>query len=270
VTNSGNITPKPTHLGPQYGAQFSDASLVRAYHHRPPYPAEVFAILASLLAPGPVTVLDAGCGTGDITLGLLASIPPIERLDAIDLSPAMVATGQQRPGGDDPRLNWQIAPVETATLQPPYALITAGESLHWMDWLVVMPRFRGALSTGGVLAIAGRNEQPSVWSEALLHIVQRYSTNRDFQPYNLIDELTTRGLFTIHGSQKTAPIIHTQSIDSYIESWHSRNGLSHDRMPPADANAFDRETRDLLASLGHQETVTFDVVGSVTWGLPDG
>ena len=270
MAKSDRIAPKPTHLGSQYGAQFSDASIVRAYRHRPPYPDELFDILAGLLAPGPATILDAGCGSGDIALRLLAHVAQIERLDAVDISPAMVADGQQRSGGDDPRLHRQVAPIEAASLAPPYALITAGESLHWMDWPVVMPRFRDALQQGGVLAIVGRGEQPSAWSEALLRIVQRYSTNRDFQPYNLIDELTTRGLFTVHGSRKSAPVTHTQSIDSYIESWHSRNGLSRDRMPPDDADAFDRETRDLLASLGHHETVTFDVVGSVTWGLPDG
>jgi trans-aconitate methyltransferase len=270
VTKSDNIAPKPTHLGPQYGAQFSDAGIVRAYRHRPPYPDDVFATLASLLAPGPATILDAGCGTGDIAIGLLASMPHIERLDAVDLSPAMVAEGQQRPGGDDPRLRGQVAPIETATFQPPYALITAGESLHWMDWPVVMPRFRDALASGGVLAVVGRNEQPSEWTDALLRIVNRYSTNHDFRPYNLIDELTTRSLFTVLGSQKTAPATHTQTIDSYIESWHSRNGLSRDRMPPNAAGAFDRETRDLLTRLGHLEKVTIDVVGSVTWGLPDG
>ena len=109
MTKPDDIVPKPTHLGPQYGAQFSDASIVRAYHHRPPYPDEVFTILAALLAPGPATILDAGCGNGDIALGLLACIPRIERLDAVDLSPAMIAAGRQRSGSDEsPR--WRLRP----------------------------------------------------------------------------------------------------------------------------------------------------------------
>lgn len=265
---TGDITPKPAHLGPQYGAQFSDTSIVSAYRHRPPYPGEVFSFLADLLPKGAGSVLDAGCGTGDLALGLLANIADIARLDAVDLSEAMISNGQQRPGGDDPRLHWQAAPIETATLHPPYALITAGESLHWMDWPITLPRFRDALLPGGVLAIAGRGQLPAPWSDAHLTIIQRHSTNLDFQPYNLVDELTSRGLFTVRGSRKTAPVTHTQSIDGYIESWHSRNGLSRDRMAPDAAAAFDRETRELLASLGHETTVTFEVVGSVTWGLP--
>lgn len=262
------VAPKPIHLGPRYGAQFADASVVCAYRHRPPYPDELLDTVGGLLAPGPATILDVGCGSGDLALGLLANIPEIERLDAVDLSAAMIAEGRQRPNGDDPRLRWRIAPMETAELQPPYALVTAGESLHWMDWPVVLPRFRAALSPSGVLAIVGRKQLPVQWSDELLTIIERHTTNRDYQPYNLVDELTSRKLFTVHGSHTTAPVAHTQSIPDYIESWHSRNGLSRDRMTPEAADAFDRETRDLLARLGKHQSVTFDIVGTVTWGLP--
>jgi formate-dependent phosphoribosylglycinamide formyltransferase (GAR transformylase) len=86
----------------------------------------------------------------------------------------------------------------------------------------------------------------------------------------VVDELMTRRLFTVLGSRTTAPITHTQSIASYVESWHSRNGLSRDRMTLGAAEAFDRDTRALLAGYGYEESVTFNVVGSVTWGLPDG
>ena len=41
---------KPKHLGPEYAAQFADQSVAAAYHNRIPYPPDVFAILAGLLA----------------------------------------------------------------------------------------------------------------------------------------------------------------------------------------------------------------------------
>ena|SRR2546425_3397787 len=37
--------PKPKHLGPEYGAQFSDPSVASAYRFRPPYPGEGYTIL---------------------------------------------------------------------------------------------------------------------------------------------------------------------------------------------------------------------------------
>ena len=114
------------------------------------------------------------------------------------------------PAGTIPT-RWQVAPAESAELSPPYALVTAGESLHWMDWPVVLPRFRDALSQGGVLAIAGREHLPAPWSDGLLTIIKRHTTNRDFQPYNLVDELTNRDLFTVLGSTTTAN--HAYSVD---------------------------------------------------------
>lgn len=38
-------------------------------------------------------------------------------------------------------------------LGPPYGLVTAGSSLHWMDWEVVLPRIGRLLSPEGCLAI---------------------------------------------------------------------------------------------------------------------
>lgn len=46
------MQPKPRNLSPEYGAWFKDPSVVAAYPHRPPYPAEVFDLLISLIAPG--------------------------------------------------------------------------------------------------------------------------------------------------------------------------------------------------------------------------
>src|SRR5262249_55186769 len=64
------VRPKPDHLGPEYAAQFGDPSVVAAYRHRPPYPAEVFDILVGLIADEPRAVLDVGTGTGEIARGL--------------------------------------------------------------------------------------------------------------------------------------------------------------------------------------------------------
>ena len=92
------MLPKPKHLGPEYAAQFADRSVVAAYRHRPPYPAEVFEVLAGLIAATPYTtraVLDAGCGTGDVARNLVSRV---DRLDAVDPSAAMLEAGRPLPG----------------------------------------------------------------------------------------------------------------------------------------------------------------------------
>lgn len=66
------MRPKPAHLGPAYGRQFADTAVATAYDRCPPYPAELLAILTGLLPDAPRTVLDAGCGSGDLARPLAA------------------------------------------------------------------------------------------------------------------------------------------------------------------------------------------------------
>jgi len=256
---------KPKHLGPEYGAQFGDASIVAAYRHRPPYPDQVFEILAELMVDGPRTVLDAGCGSGDLAIPLLRIA---ERVDAVDPSEAMLAAGRARAGGDDPRLRWIAGYMEDTPLAGPYGLVTTGESLHWMDWPVVLRRFRDVLSPGGWLAIVNRVGQRNAWADDLQRLIDRYSTNRDYRPYDLLQELEQRELFRIAGERRTAPVPFTQSVGDYIESIHSRNGFSRDRMTAVAAAEFDQAARDLLATYLSGDVVTLQVSGSVTWGEP--
>jgi trans-aconitate methyltransferase len=191
-----------------------------------------------------------------------------DRVDAVDFSANMIETGKRLPGGDSAKLNWMLGPVEEVPLAPPYALVTAGASLHWMDWYVVMPRFREALVSGGYLALVGSGATPE-WLEGQIGpIIRRYSTNRHFQPYDLIEELEKRGLFQKVGERETAPMPFVQSIEEYIESFHSRNGLSRERMGDEHAAAFDREVRDVVAPIAKDGMLEFQVRGHVIWGLP--
>jgi hypothetical protein len=70
------------------------------------------------------------------------------------------------------------------------------------------------------------------------------------------------------GKRRTAPVPVSQSIDAYVESIHSRNGFSRDRMTPEAAAGFDAEARRLLGRFVADELLHFEVVGSVIWGRP--
>ncbi len=261
------MLPKPTHLGPEYAAQFADPSVAAAYRHRPPYPAATFDILAELVVDEPRNVLDVGCGRGEIARPLVTRV---DRVEAVDPSAAMIAHGRGLPGGDHPALTWIQATAEEAPLRPPYALITAGASLHWMAWDVVMPRFANSLTPRGVLAIVDVTVLPSPWDDDLRPIIDAFSTNRDYRPYNLVDELTLRGLFRLDGQRRTDPVAFVQSIDDYVESFHARDGFSRDRMEPAHAAAFDDEVRHLVGRQRPSGEVELGVVGVVVWGQPLG
>ena len=142
------MNPKPSHLGLKYAEQFKDPSLVAVYHRRRPYPDEAISKLVALVTGEPRTSLDVGCGTGDLARRL---VHHVERVDAVDFSFPMIDKGRTLPGGDHPRLNWIYGRVEEVALRPPYALITAGESLYWMKWEIVFPLFQCILTPGGIL-----------------------------------------------------------------------------------------------------------------------
>ncbi|HET9201194.1 MAG TPA: class I SAM-dependent methyltransferase [Dehalococcoidia bacterium] len=260
------MIPKPVHLEPQYGAQFKDASVVAAYHHRPPYPEAVFPLLVDLIADGPRIVLDVGCGTGDIARRLA---PLVERLDALDFSAPMIEKGKALPGGDHPALYWIEGAAEDTPLSPPYGLIVAGESLHWMDWEVVFPRLRTMLGPGAILAIIGRGTLAAPWDELVQSLINRYSTNRDFKPYDFLEELTKRRLFTLDGACSTLPEVIEQPVESFIESFHSRNGFSRDRMTVRNAKAFDSRLSEAVRPWVVDGCVPLRHNARLMWGLPE-
>lgn len=262
-----DTAPKPAPLGPAYAAQFGDASVAAAYHHRPPYPREVFSLLVGLMPQGRGAALDAGCGTGDLARALA---PLVERVDAVDVSAAMIERGRRLPGGDHQSLSWITSSMEEAPLRPPYGLVTAGESLHWMDWSRVLPRLARALAPGGFLAIVGRDELPSPWSSELGELIREYSTNREYRPYDLIWELESRGLFVKVGERRTAVMRFEQPVGSYIESIHSRNGFSRDRMTAEAAGEFDARASGLVRRHTRDGVVDLRIVGRVVWGSPAG
>ena len=158
------MEPKPAFLGPHVASAFQEASVIEAYPYRAPYPESLFQKLAELLTGSSRAVLDVGTGPGDVARRLA---PYVERVDAVDWSAGMLALAQQLPGGDDQRIRWIQGRIEEVALDPPYGLITAGESLHWMDWDVVLPRFATLLEPGAFLAILTRAPHEIAWREPL-------------------------------------------------------------------------------------------------------
>lgn len=256
---------KPDHLGPNYAAQFQDASVVDAYQYRPPYPPETFSILTDLMVDRPRRVLDLGCGRGEIARQLVLQV---DQVDAIDWSSAMIRAGRQLPGGDDPRLLWICSRAEEAPLRPPYSLITAGSSLHWMNWDVLFFRLATALTARGYLAIVDLDSEPAPWDEELTSLIRSFSTNQAFRPYRLVDEPDKRGLFETAGLCKTAAVPFSQTVEEFVESIHSRNGFSRQRMTKEAALAFDNRVRELVSPYTVNEELQLMAAAVIVWGRP--
>ena len=116
------------------------------------------------------------------------------------------------------------------------------------------------------LILADRREGPSPWSEALAGLFRRFSTNKDFEPFDLVDELTARRYLAVEGRMSQRPEPFTQSIDDYVTSLHSQNGFSRDRMPAADVSAFDAAVRAAVTPYTRNGMLTVPVVARVVWG----
>jgi ubiquinone/menaquinone biosynthesis C-methylase UbiE len=257
------MTPKPACLGEHNASAFQDLSVAHAYHYRPQYPPVVFDLLATLLVDTPRRVLDIGCGTGALARHLVTMA---DQIDAVDVSSAMIEQGRHLPNGDHPHLNWIIGRIEDVRLVPPYALITAGESLHWMSWDTLLPRLQPLLTPHAMLVILEIEHVPVPWSEALRTLIRRYSTIHDYQRVDLVAELERR-LFSVVGRRRTEPVPFVQSLDAYIESFHGRASLSRARMPPEEAHAFDQELRKLVSAV-HPDQVELPIVVDIVWGKP--
>jgi SAM-dependent methyltransferase len=256
--------PRPEHLGRAYAERFRDQSVVDAYHFRPPYPEETFDILVSLLSDEPRAVLDVGSGSGEIARRL---VDRVERVDAVDFSLPMIEKGETLPNGNHPRLRWIYGPAEEAPLDPPYALITAGQSMHWMDWDMVLPRFRAALTPHGSVVLVGI-EGHLPWDDAIRPIIKRYSTNPRYQPVDLIAEWKARKLFEKGGEKVTAPVYFAQPLDAYIASFHGRSSLSREQMGSEAAAAFDDEVREVISTYLADEIVGGEIYATIVWGRP--
>jgi SAM-dependent methyltransferase len=144
----------------------------------------------------------------------------------------------------------------------------AGSSLHWMDWDVVLPRFARVLAPGGYLALVAVRVLPLPWDERLRDLIPRFSTNKDYRPFDLIPELERRGLFVRHDESYTRPVPFTQTVADYVESFHSMNGFSRERVSPEVASAFDREVRELVTPYAPGGCVELKVTAHLLWGRP--
>jgi len=258
------LDPKPIHLGQGYARQFEDESIARAYHSRPPYPLELFEALEALFPAGPRSIVDLGCGTGEIALGMLGRA---DRILAVDPSPAMLEVARRRLGGDHPSLHWVCDSAEAFSIGGPHSLVIAAESLHWLEWGIVLPKIAQCLLPGAWLAIvSGRSLVDVPWSAELAPLIPRFSTNRDYRPYDLATEVQRRGLFVEAGRRSTLPVAFSQSMDDYVESFHTRNGFSRQRMSVQSAAAFDQALHELVSKYCPDGTVRGETCAEVIWG----
>jgi SAM-dependent methyltransferase len=249
----------------ELGRAFQDSEVARNYRFRRPYPGEIFAILEGLLVE-PRTVLDAGSGTGALTIGLARFA---SRVDAVDPSAAMIGEARGAAGADRENIRWMLGTAESATLDPPYGLITAGASIHWMDPEVVMPRFARALAPAAVMAIVNSESvyPEHQWRDDFIALIRAFSPLTDHLEFaDVVRSLETSRRFIRSGGHRTAPVPYEQSLDDYLAMLASTSSLSRTTLGDR-ADDFAREARAIFAR--HDLTsVRAELFAEVVWGRP--
>ncbi len=248
------------------GRVFAHPGVADAYRHRPPYPAEVFAILRRLITAEPRDVLDRGAGDGALARPLAARV---DHVDAGAVSAAMVAAGRARPGGRRAGLRWIVGAAESGPLAGPYALVTAGASLPWMEWGPVMARPPGAMTDHASLAVVEHGVRDVPWAAGLAEVIARHSRSPDFEPrYSLVDALRAAGHFDPVDRAETRPVPFRQTVAGYVEQFHSTASLARELMSPAEATAFDRGVEEVVRPWSVGGVLEITVVATLAWGRP--
>lgn len=102
--------------------------------------------------PEPFRILEAGCGSGQLT-GLLLERFPRSRVDAFDISEGMLDTAQRRIPANSVR--WLHADFVHFMPVLPYPLVVSSSSLHWAASLdEAIRNLAGCTSPEGLLAVS--------------------------------------------------------------------------------------------------------------------
>ena len=242
------------------------------YLFRPPYPAEVYDTLLELLRGHPRILLDAGCGTGKITLGL---IDQIDRADAVDPSGAMLRVARSLPGASSAKVRWIHAAIEDAPLDPPYGLIVAASSIHWMNLDRTIPRFADALADGALLAVLdGDAPVEAPWEREETEFMLDFLAARDGRRPSwwktvrerFAEPVLVHPRFESLGHRITAPVAFSQSIADYLRCQHSRATWSEDHLGEKASAEFDAAMTAILNRYARDGTLTFNVQTRIEWG----
>ena len=182
----------------------------------------------------------------------------------------MIQVGKSLINGDHPNLRWIHGPVEVVQFYPPYDMVIAGASIHWMEWSTVFPRFKEVLSSDGhIVIIDGDRPVGSLWHDAELSLIRKYSTNKYYEEIDLVQELVDREHLHLIGDKWTTPVGFSQSLADYVQSFHSRESMSREHMGEENVRTFDAELSHILSDFVDDEGfLRFQIEARITWGRP--
>ena len=109
-------------------------------------------LIARIPVEAPGTVVDLGCGAGNVTR-MLVDRWPQAKIVGVDNSVAMLAVARASTAGN-PRREWIDADLEAWAPDGPANVVFSNAALHWHDdHARLLPRLFGWVAPGGALAV---------------------------------------------------------------------------------------------------------------------
>ena len=107
-------------------------------------------LIARIPIEHPQTVVDLGCGTGNVTR-ILRNRWPDAKISGVDGSPQMLAEARKAGEAD---ITWQQTDLVAWNAVAKYDLVFSNAALHWLDdHPALFARLAGSIAAGGVLAV---------------------------------------------------------------------------------------------------------------------
>jgi trans-aconitate 2-methyltransferase len=106
-------------------------------------------LLARIPLEQPRTVVDLGCGTGNVTR-ILRSRWPHARICGVDGSPQMLAEARK----EEADIEWEHSELGSWNPAEKYHVVFSNAALHWLDdHAALFARLAGCIAPGGVLGV---------------------------------------------------------------------------------------------------------------------
>lgn len=239
--------------------------VARSYGDRAPYAPALYEFLLTQL-PARRRLLDLGCGPGKVALALVHAF---DAVDAVEPAAPMLVVAREQGGSQS--INWIEAGTEEAPLFPPYDLVTAGASLHWMKHDVVFPRLADALAPHGILAVIdGDDVFESAWDGELKAFLTRWLARlgRTYDPAGF--RIALRGYLPWLDLQGERSFIyeHVTPLRNYVSAQHSRATWTRAAMGETLASEFDEDLAATLTPFANDGLLRFRVKSELVWGRP--
>ncbi len=198
------------------GSQVIDSRSLARSHKR----------LAKLLEPG-MTVLDVGCGTGAITIGISEAVGTSGKVVGIDNNPTLIKKARDR----YPNLSFEMADIYSLPFENQFDIVTTSRVLQWLDKpQQALNNLVKSVKPGGKVVVLDYNHEKLIWHPEVPDSMKYFydaflKWRRDAGMNNaiadhLMDMFEKSGLNQIHVTPQHEEVIHGQeNFETAVSIW---------------------------------------------------